>query len=119
MTHRILLCGDFENAEMRTATDAVARYAPKAEVCRVFNLREISLNVGKEAIDGIAWTPDLIVVAQQRPEEFTLPDVRRLQARYPLARCVCCCGAWCESDGRNSTLWPDAVRVPARTAGAR
>jgi hypothetical protein len=116
---QILLCGDFDDVEMRPVARAVEEMLPAAEFRRTPGLAGGKKDLPGGADADVAWTPDLIVVAQTRPEQFSQSDVRRLQARFPLARCVCCYGVWCESDGRNSTLWPDAVRVSARTAAPR
>lgn len=116
---RILLCGDFADDEMRPVADFVNLAAPGANVRRLAMLPERGLSTLDGSANESVWSPDLIIIAQQRPDYFTLSAVRQLQAIYPLVRTVCCQGAWCESDGRNSTLWPDAVRVSARIAPSR
>ena len=63
--------------------------------------------------------PDLIVVFQSWPLEYSIEEVHRLMASAPLARLVVCYGAWCESDGRNYSVWPQAVRVPVWRARIR
>jgi len=65
------------------------------------------------------WIPDLIVIVQSCPDEFSSSEIARLFAFAPLARIVVAYGAWCESDGRNRHLWPLAVRVPLSSAAAR
>lgn len=62
------------------------------------------------------WYPDLIVALQFWPEQFSGNDVRRLLPLAPLARIVCVCGAWCDSEGRTHPHWPLAVRAPVPTA---
>lgn len=62
---------------------------------------------------------DLVVVFQTHSDEFSSSDVHALMSHLPLARWVCCCGVWCESDGRNRDIWPAAMRVPARVALSR
>ncbi len=59
--------------------------------------------------------PDLIIVCQNWPDEFSVRDVRNSLATFPLSRWVCCYGVWCESDGRNRDIWLHSVRVAART----
>jgi hypothetical protein len=66
-----------------------------------------------------AWFPDLVVVCQHWPDEFTERDVRRLVGLYPLARVTCCYGPWCESDARSRDIWPLSVRAPVRYAADR
>lgn len=57
--------------------------------------------------------PDLVVVLQSHPDEFSSAEIARLLTRAPIARLVVAAGAWCEADGRRRDLWPPAVRVPA------
>ena len=63
--------------------------------------------------------PDLIVVLQSFPDEFSQQDVQNLFAFAPLARVVVSYGAWCESDGRNHAIWPLSVRIPVWSANSR
>ena len=63
--------------------------------------------------------PDLIVVLQSWPSEFSVNEVNCLLAFAPLARVVVCYGAWCESDGRNLSIWPPSIRVPVWAAQPR
>jgi hypothetical protein len=63
--------------------------------------------------------PDLIIVLQSGPYEYSPSEVNQLLASAPLARVVVCYGAWCESDGRNHGIWPLSVRVPVWAAPAR
>lgn len=63
--------------------------------------------------------PDVVLICQHWPDEFTQHDVRRLLTAFPLARLACCYGPWCESDGRTRDIWPLSVRVPVRCAAGR
>jgi len=56
--------------------------------------------------------PDLIIVCQQWPDEYSSRQVHGLLVRHPLARLLCCYGPWCDSDGRNRDIWPAGSRVP-------
>jgi hypothetical protein len=69
--------------------------------------------------DGGGWFPDLVVVCQHWPDEYTDGQVRRLIGFFPLARVSCCYGPWCASDGRSRDIWPLAVRVPVDSAAER
>jgi hypothetical protein len=115
MSANLLILGDFFSTAMEPVRLCVetlidggsdARFA--ASVSRI-----------SERPDDTGWFPDLIVVCQQWPDEFTEQDVRRLFTLYPLARLTCCYALWCESDGRNRDIWPHSVRVPVRCAAAR
>ncbi|HLQ45335.1 MAG TPA: hypothetical protein VK137_11440 [Planctomycetaceae bacterium] len=64
-------------------------------------------------------SPDMVIVCQSWPDEFSASDVSTSLGRWPLALWVCCFGSWCESDGRTRAIWPIGVRVPARAAVSR
>ncbi len=56
-------------------------------------------------------TPDLVLVIQDTPDQFSRRDSQRLLATWPLSRLIVCHGPWCNGDGRNRDYWPLAVRV--------
>ena len=49
--------------------------------------------------------PDVIVVLQAWPDQYSVADANQVISRFPLARLVCCYGPWCDSDGRNRSIW--------------
>ena len=55
--------------------------------------------------------PDLIVVIQETPDQFSNHDVQQLLGIWPLARLVVCYGTWCNGDGRTRDAWPQATRA--------
>jgi hypothetical protein len=63
--------------------------------------------------------PDLVVVCQSWPDEFSSVEVSACLGRWPLTQWVVCFGSWCESDGRTRGIWPIGLRVPARAAVSR
>jgi len=109
---RILVLGNCSTFEMRDVMDAVLSCFPDSEI----RIQPASFEL---AAAGSEWVPTLVVVCQTWPDEFSRADVLWMFARFPLARWVCCCGLWCESDGRNRDAWPIGVRVPARNALGR
>lgn len=70
-----------------------------------------------DATGGIALTareslvPDLIVVVQSYPDEFSESKIEPLRHVAPLARMVALLGPWCEGETRTGRPWPGAVRV--------
>lgn len=65
-------------------------------------------------------TADLIVVLQDWSDQYSQRQVNAvISATGGTGRLLVTYGAWCESDGRNRSLWPHAVRVPARLAPER
>ena len=72
------------------------------------------------AVDLVALdTPELIVVLQETPDQFSSDSIQQLLCTWPLARLVVCHGPWCHGDGRNRSDWPHSVRVPHTTAPTR
>lgn len=59
---------------------------------------------------------ELTIVLQSWSEQFARRDIHHLIGLTFSNRLICFCGPWCESDGRNHDLWPDAIRIPAREA---
>ena len=58
------------------------------------------------------WFPQIIVVCQSWTQQYQRADVEALIANWPLARIMNCYGPWCDSDGRNSDVWPHGTRIP-------
>ena len=65
------------------------------------------------------WFPDLCLVAQQWPDEFSAETVIGLLNRFPLARLLCVHGPWCEADGRTRDIWPTGCRVSVAHCATR
>jgi hypothetical protein len=63
--------------------------------------------------------PDLVVVMQDWPDQWSEAEIGGLLRAFPLARLVCSYGPWCDSDGRNRDLWPPGARVPRELTAAR
>lgn len=59
---------------------------------------------------------ELTIVLQSWPDQFSAAQVDGLIGATLFRRLLCCYGPWCESDGRNRGVWPDAHRVPLRIA---
>ncbi|MFO1022265.1 MAG: hypothetical protein U0903_16465 [Planctomycetales bacterium] len=70
---------------------------------------------GQELLSSLrdASFPDLMLVAQSWPDEYSPHTIDRLIRLAPLTRWICCYGAWCDADGRTRDLWPPGCRVPA------
>ena len=62
---------------------------------------------------------DLRIVCQSWPDEFSPAEVRRIVTASATSRLICVYGAWCMSDGRTRSLWPQAVRVPVTEFASR
>lgn len=109
---RVLLLGDTLRAEMRSAVDWVRTSFRDG-------VRTASLEESLAMARGGEWYPDFVVVFQSWPLEFPRQGVLELLWALGPARWVVCSGAWCESDGRNHDVWPQALRVSVRRAVPR
>lgn len=70
-----------------------------------------------ESADQLAEA-DFVIVLQSWSDQYADECVHRLIGQSLFRRLFCCYSAACESDGRNRSLWPDAVRVPLRLSAS-
>jgi DNA-binding NarL/FixJ family response regulator len=99
----VLLIGDTERSEFRAARASLAALA------RV----SIFADTDKAAatLDDEQLAPQLIVLAQSYPGQFSAAAVDRLRHRAPLARVIVLLGSCCEGEMRSGRPLPGAVRV--------
>jgi hypothetical protein len=98
----ILLVGDATRPEFR---DARAQLERRGSVDAFDNVDAavVALEQGRVA-------PDVIVVTQAFPGQFSHAAIERLRRVAPLARVVALLGSWCEGEMRSGRPWP-AVRT--------
>ena len=60
-------------------------------------------------VDGIQ--PEVIVIAQSRPDVIGRRDVERIRQRVPLAGLVGLMGTWCEGETRTGRPWHGVTRL--------
>lgn len=113
-TRTVLVIGDANRGEMKSLFKWIQGQIGSDD--RLVFVGEISKLDEKLPSDCI---PDLIVVLQSWPDQFSPSDVDQLFAFAPVARVVVGYGALCESDGRNREIWPLSVRVPVWAAQRR
>jgi hypothetical protein len=58
-----------------------------------------------------ASPPELVVIAQSRPGEFSRRDLEAIQRCWPLAGIVTIAGTWCEGELRTGKPWPGIRRL--------
>lgn len=58
----------------------------------------------------------MTIVLQSYSDQYASLAIDQLIGMTLFQRLLCCYGPWCESDGRNRSLWPDALRIPVRLA---
>jgi CheY-like chemotaxis protein len=72
-------------------------------------------SVGAEAALGALRdgevVPDLIVIAQTFPGQFSHHEVDQLRRLAPLSQIVGIMGSWCEGEMRTGAPWPGVVRT--------
>jgi DNA-binding NarL/FixJ family response regulator len=103
MALSILFIGDTDRAQFREAPQAARRLGDLLEVA--------DAAAAADALASGRTTPDLIVVAQAFPGEFSAASIERLLRLAPLARVVGLLGSWCEGETRTGKPWPAAIRV--------
>lgn len=100
---RILLLGDTvakEFHEARRILDALGSVASFLEP------RSATAAVASGQV-----TPDVIVIAQAYPGQFTQSAIEQLRNLAPLARVVALLGSWCEGETRSGKPAPAVVRL--------
>jgi CheY-like chemotaxis protein len=99
----ILIIGDTRRREFRDARavlDELGRVSSAADV----ESAEAMLRDGRIA-------PEVIVVAQAYPGEFSAGAIDRLRRLAPLGRLVGLLGSWCEGEMRTGRPWPASIRI--------
>jgi CheY-like chemotaxis protein len=99
----ILLVGNTRRAEFLRAREMVDRLGCTVEAANIDAAEEL-LTAGKVV-------PQLIVIAQAYPHQFSHEAVDRLRRLAPLARLLGLLGSWCEGEQRTGMPWPAVVRV--------
>ena len=105
----ILVLGDMRRAEFRAAQralDATGRVNAVSGAA-----------AAEAALQRLEVRPELIVIAQSYPGEFTAAQVDRLRRHAPLARVVALLGSWCEGELRTGRPWPGAIRLYRHQVG--
>ena len=99
----ILLVGSTDRSEFRqarAALDGLGRVVAAADA-------ESALS----ALAGGRLAPDVIVVAQSYPGQFSPEAIDRLRRLAPLARVLGLLGSWCEGETRTGQPWPGVIRI--------
>lgn len=99
----VLLVGDTgrrEFAQARASLEASGRVVNAADT-----------ESAAAVLGGEQFVPDVIVVAQAYPDQFSTLQVDRLRRLAPLARVLALLGSWCEGETRTGHPWPAAIRV--------
>jgi len=99
----ILVLGEIDRPEFvgaRSTLESLGRVSCFGEVERAV-----------EALEAGEIVPDVIVIAQAFPRQFSHQAVDRLRRLAPLSRMLGLLGSWCEGEIRSGQPWPATVRV--------
>jgi hypothetical protein len=99
----VLVVGETQRPEFREAR------ASLASGCRVREAADVESAVA--VLSGAEFVPEVIVVAQAYPGQFSPAQIDRLRRLAPLARVLGLLGSWCEGEMRSGRPWPGAIRV--------
>jgi len=99
----ILLLGNTDRSEFRQARDAMDRWG---RVVGFAGPEEAEAALGQRRL-----VPDVIVIAQSHPAQFSHEAIDRLRRLAPLARVLALLGSWCEGEMRTGQPWPGVVRT--------
>ncbi|MFZ1933599.1 MAG: response regulator [Thermoguttaceae bacterium] len=99
----ILAIGDTTRREFREARACLGKWGSVAD-----------FSDPDSAAAGLAQnriSPDLLVVAQAFPGQFSHETIDRLRRLAPLARLLGLMGSWCEGEMRSGSPWPATLRT--------
>jgi DNA-binding NarL/FixJ family response regulator len=99
----ILVLGNTDRPEFRPSRVALDRLG------RVAGFPDAASALA--AVSDGRVVPDVIVIAQAYPGEFSHETIHRLRQAAPLARVLGLLGTWCEGEARTGRPWPGAIRV--------
>jgi CheY-like chemotaxis protein len=102
-TLSILLLGETNRPEFRVARADLARWGAVREVAEVA--------AAAAALAAVEFAPDVIVIAQAFPGQFSPKEIDRLRRLAPLAPIIGLMGSWCEGETRSGSPWPATVRT--------
>jgi CheY-like chemotaxis protein len=99
----VLLLGDTHRPEFRDARSCLDRWGDVREYA---DETQAAAALIKDLL-----VPDVIVVAQAFPGQFSHQAIDHLRRLAPLARVVGLMGSWCEGEMRTGRPWPAVVRT--------
>lgn len=99
----ILLLGETDRTEFREARSSLNQWG---DICAATDV-----DAAVAALTEGRVAPDLIVIAQTYPGQFSHEVIDRLRRLAPLARMISLLGSWCEGEMRTGSPWPGVVRT--------
>ena len=104
----LLVIGDLNRADFWQAAETLRSAAPLVVVADVD--QALAWLAECDSAADPAW-PELIVVAQSWPGQFTAEAIGRLRRAAPLARLLALAGTWCDGESRTGNPWPADFRA--------
>jgi CheY-like chemotaxis protein len=99
----ILFLGDALRPEFQESRVCLNAWGAVAEF--------IDPDIAAAALAENRVSPDLVVVAQSFPGQFSHQMIDRLRRLTPLARVLGLMGSWCEGEMRSGSPWPATLRT--------
>jgi CheY-like chemotaxis protein len=105
----VLLIGDCQREEFSAARQTLRATTRLVELTTINE----ALAWLPETADSHATQtpPDLIILAQAWPGQFSIAEVDRLRREAPWARLVGLLGSWCKGESRSGQPWPAVPRT--------
>lgn len=103
MALSILLLGNTTRTEFRDARGCLDRWGAVTDF--------LDADSASKALAEARVSPDVIIVAQAFPGQFSHQAIDRLRRLAPLARVLGLMGSWCEGEMRSGSPWPATPRT--------
>jgi len=98
-----MVVGNTDRAEFTAARASLDRWGKVVDVATAY---EATLRMEREHV-----VPDVVVIAQYYPGQFTADHIEQIRRRAPLARFLGLLGSWCEGEVRTGQPWPAVIRI--------
>ena len=112
----VLLIGECQSPHFRGTLSESHAF----DILKPINSQNVkSLSEAISVVETGELNPDLVILYQSIPDEYSAADIDRLIGMLPLSRFVVVFSPWCESIGRTEQRWPSAWSVPLANAATR
>lgn len=104
----VLVIGEVDRADFRQALETLRSSVPLVSIATI----EQALTwLATRNAESDLTTPDVVIVAQSWPGQFTTQDIDRLRRAAPLLRILSLAGTWCDGESRTGNPWPADFRA--------
>jgi hypothetical protein len=99
----ILLIGDLDRLEFEGVREFLKSFG------QIYHF--LDAETASDVLAKREMVPDLTIIAQSFPGEFSQQVVDRLREATPLSRMLALLGSWCEGEMRSGQPWPTVIRA--------